>query len=125
MYEIRATRASLESGKRSDSLIRSANGTDGESNREDDPVFVNIVESMEEPQVIISSLVWLETPNNVLRFLPHALYFSVKPGFVLRGERFPFHNREASHTRNGLTAVGLHERPGEMIEGAGGPGLIP
>jgi hypothetical protein len=50
------------------------------SNGEQQAVFVDVVKSAQNPELVIPSFVWFETVDNVNRILPQALYFSSRFG---------------------------------------------
>jgi hypothetical protein len=55
------------------------------TNREQQAVFFNVVESVEHPEGIIPTFVWFESVDSIDRILGRALYFFAFSGFVFRG----------------------------------------
>ena len=74
LHNPRSVRSNIEALK---------SGSDGEQQT----VLVTIVKRMETPENIVSSLVRLYSPDDFFRFIPHAVYFGVKSGFLLIGNR--------------------------------------
>ena len=60
-------------------------------------VFVSDVEVMESPKIVVPSLVWFDSVDNVEGFLPQSLYLSGKRGLLLFGRWDIFKNRKSRY----------------------------
>jgi hypothetical protein len=80
-------------------------------------VLVDGVKAMESPERVIPSLVWVDIPDRIYSFLPHAMYFCRKTGFELRGRNRSVENWEFDLIRDFLP-VSDNKGACEMIEGA-------
>lgn len=78
-------------------------------------VLVNSVKAMESPERVIPSLVWVDVPDRIYNFLPHALYFCSKSGLEFRGRNRLIEDWELSLWAR-LLAVDDDKGAGEMIE---------
>ena len=80
------------------------------------PMLTGIVQSTQEPERVITSLVWLGTPNELFGILGHALYFSSRTLLGVPIERVGIENRKSRVSRNRLASVGSHQRVSEIVE---------
>ncbi|HEY4905048.1 MAG TPA: hypothetical protein VIH89_16355 [Candidatus Sulfotelmatobacter sp.] len=55
------------------------------SYRNQKTVLVDVVQLVESPERVVSSLVWFDCVDSVYSILPHSLYFSSSSGFIFRG----------------------------------------
>lgn len=79
-------------------------------------VLVDNVEAVEPPEGHISSLVWVDTPDRVDGFLPHALYLSATRSFLLCGRRRVVHDWETGAFSDGIS-ISQDEDTSDMIQG--------
>lgn len=78
-------------------------------------MLVDDIKAMESPERVIPSLVWVEIPDRIYNFLPHALYFSCKSGFEFRGRDRPVENWELDLLSR-LVPISSDKCASEMIE---------
>ena len=58
----------------------------GRHSSEQQAMLVDDVQFVEHPKIVtLPSIVWFDSPDRIFSVLPHALYFSLKQGFVFRG----------------------------------------
>lgn len=76
-------------------------------------VLVGNVEIVEQPEIVVPSVVRLQSVNETYRSLAHSLYLSRRIGFVF-GSRF--RDRETG-LLSGNAVIGLNELPRQMVKG--------
>lgn len=81
------------------------------------PVLTSIVQSTQEPERIITSLVWLGSPNNLYRLLGHAFYFSSRTLITVPIDSIRVENWKSRLGRR-LLPVGSHQRVNKIVESA-------
>jgi hypothetical protein len=82
------------------------------SDHKKEAMLVADVELMEFPEVVITTIVGLEGPDNVYRSRTDSLYFSKELGFAFGGQ---FKNRE-EQVRTSLAASDFNELPDQMVQ---------
>jgi len=96
---------------------RSANRCDISDPGEKHIVFVDGVKAMESPERVIPSLVWVDVPDRIDDFLPHALYFCSKSGFAFRGRNRTVEDWELG-LWTGAFPIGADKLTGKMVQSA-------
>jgi len=76
-------------------------------------MLVNNVEMMDQPEIVVSSLIRVQSVDHAFRDRADSLYLSQKVGFIFGRS---VKNRELNPSRD--VAVRLNELPNEMVEGA-------
>jgi hypothetical protein len=78
-------------------------------------MFVSDIEIMESPKIVVPSLVWFDTFDDVNRFLPHSLYLSRKRGLFIFGGRNVFKDRKSGGFGNS-SVVDSNEMADQIVE---------
>lgn len=97
--------------------LNRAEGRERECHSEKCAMLVNVVQPLKTPQSIVASLVWLDLADNIHRFLPHAMYFSIKRSFLICGDRRIIGDWER-RCFGGSVLLGQNEFPCEIVERA-------
>lgn len=83
------------------------------ANRQEQPVFIDDIELMKQPQVVVPSFVWIEAVDLFYRILPQAFYLSRHKGFISLGI---VEYWETCMFRIRSCASGLDHLPNQVVE---------
>jgi len=89
---------------------------DSSVGRDEHVVLIDGVKTVETPQRVIPSFVWVNIPDRLYDLLPHALYLGGKSGFTLLGRNRAFEDWEL-RMWSGDVASAPNESTCEAIEG--------